>query len=155
VPKEYGGDGADPLTIILAMEALGYGCKDNGLIFSINAHMWSCEIPIVKFGTEAQKRRYLPGLCDGSWIGVQGMTEPGSGSDAFGLTTSAEKRGDRYILKGRRLHHQRADCGPLRGLRSHSPAGRFAGSRRFSSTERLRAWSSADRFTRWACGHRR
>ena len=100
VPKEYGGQGADPLTIIAAMEALGYGCKDNGLIFSINAHMWSCEIPILTFGTEAQKRRYLPGLCDGTLIGVQGMTEPGSGSDAFSLTTSAEKRGDRYVLNG-------------------------------------------------------
>jgi alkylation response protein AidB-like acyl-CoA dehydrogenase len=100
VPVEYGGQGADPLTIVLAMEALGYGCKDNGLIFSLNAQMWSCEIPIVKFGTEAQRRRYLAGLCNGSLIGVQGMTEPGSGSDAFSLTTTAEKKDDRYVLNG-------------------------------------------------------
>ena len=100
VPVEYGGQGADPLTIVLAMEALGYGCKDNGLIFSLNAHMWSCELPIVKFGTEAQRRRYLAGLCNGSLIGVQGMTEPGSGSDAYSLTTAAEKKGDRYVLNG-------------------------------------------------------
>jgi alkylation response protein AidB-like acyl-CoA dehydrogenase len=100
VPAQYGGEGADPLTIILAMEALGYGCRDNGLIFSLNAHMWSCEIPIVNLGTEQQKRRYLPGLCDGSLIGVQGMTEPGSGSDAFSMTTTAEKTRDGYRLNG-------------------------------------------------------
>lgn len=100
VAKEYGGTGTDPLTIAIAMEALGYGCKDNGLIFSLNAQMWSCEIPIVHFGSEEQKRRYLSGLCNGSLIGVQGMTEPGSGSDAFGLKTAAEKRGNRYVLNG-------------------------------------------------------
>jgi hypothetical protein len=100
VPKEYGGTGMDALTIMIAMEALGYGCKDNGLLFSLNAQMWSCEIPIVKFGTEEQKRRYLIGLCKGLLIGVQGMTEPGSGSDAFSLATTAEKKGDRYLLNG-------------------------------------------------------
>jgi alkylation response protein AidB-like acyl-CoA dehydrogenase len=100
VPDEYGGSGADPLTIMLAMEALGYGCRDNGLIFSLNAQMWSCEVPIVRFGTEEQKQRYLPGLCDGSLIGVQGMTEPGSGSDAFGLKSTAKRRNGSYILNG-------------------------------------------------------
>jgi alkylation response protein AidB-like acyl-CoA dehydrogenase len=100
VPPEYGGTGASPTTIILALEALGYGCNDNGLIFSLNAQMWACEIPIVMFGSEKQKLRYLPGLCDGSLIGAHGMTEPGSGSDAFSLSTSAVKRGDRYVLNG-------------------------------------------------------
>jgi alkylation response protein AidB-like acyl-CoA dehydrogenase len=100
VPEEYGGEGADPLTIALALEALGYGCRDNGLIFSLNAHMWSCEIPILKFGSDQQKQKFLPGLCDGSLIGVQGMTEPGSGSDAFSLSTSATKTPDGYALNG-------------------------------------------------------
>jgi hypothetical protein len=54
----------------------------------------------VTFGTEEQKRQYLPGLCDGSLIGVQAMSEPGSGSDAFSLSTRAERRGDRYVLNG-------------------------------------------------------
>ena len=90
IPDHYGGQGADPLTTIMALEALGYGCSDNGLIFSINAHMWSAEMPLLRFGTEEQKQRYLPGMCDGTVIGVQGMTEPGSGSDAFGLKTIAE-----------------------------------------------------------------
>ena len=100
VPEEYGGGGADPLTVMVAMEALGYGCRDNGLLFSLNAHIWSCEMPLVTFGTEEQKRRYLPGLCDGSLIGVQAMTEPGSGSDAFSLETSATPTGDGYVLRG-------------------------------------------------------
>ena len=100
LPETYGGSNADAVTIMIAMEALGYGCKDNGLIFSLNAQMWSCEIPIMTFGTDEQKSRYLPGLCDGSLIGVQGMTEPGSGSDAFALATTATRSGDRYVLNG-------------------------------------------------------
>ncbi len=100
VPEEHGGSGADPLTVMLVMEALGYGCRDNGLLFSLNAQMWSCQLPLVKFGTEEQKARYLPGLCDGTLIGVQAMTEPESGSDAFSLSTTARKDGDRYLLNG-------------------------------------------------------
>ena len=100
LPEQYGGQGADPLTTIMALEALGYGCSDNGLIFAINAHMWSAEMPLLRFGTEEQKQRYLPGMSDGTLIGVQGMTEPGSGSDAFGLKTMAESRGDSYVLNG-------------------------------------------------------
>ena len=100
VPEEYGGQGADPLTIMLAMEALGYGCTDNGLIFSLNAHMWACEMPIVHFGTEEQKQKYLPGLCDGSLVAAHGMSEPGSGSDAFSLSTTVAKNGSGWILNG-------------------------------------------------------
>jgi alkylation response protein AidB-like acyl-CoA dehydrogenase len=100
VPEQFGGQGADPLTIMVAMEALGYGCRDNGLIFSLNAQMWSCEVPLVRFGTDEQKERFLPGLCDGSLIGVQGMSEPDSGSDAFALGTTAVRKGDRFLLNG-------------------------------------------------------
>ena len=100
MPKEYGGQGADPLTTMLAMEALGYGSKDNGLLFSMNAQMWACEIPILRFGTDEQKSRYLPGLIDGSIIAAHGMSEPGSGSDAFSLSTHAELRDDVYVLNG-------------------------------------------------------
>jgi hypothetical protein len=99
IPTEYGGGGADILTTVCALEALGYGCHDNGLLFSINAHMWSSEIPIWNFGTEEQKRKYLPGLVSGG-LGLHAMTEPGSGSDAYSLKTRAERKGDRYILNG-------------------------------------------------------
>jgi L-prolyl-PCP dehydrogenase len=100
VPNEFGGADADALTIALALEMLGYGCKDNGLIFALNAQMWACEVPLVRFGTEDQKRRYLPGLCDGTLIAAQAMSEPGSGSDAFGLATRAVRRGNAYALTG-------------------------------------------------------
>jgi L-prolyl-PCP dehydrogenase len=100
VPQEYGGSGADTLTTVCALEALGYGCRDNGLLFSINAHMWTTEIPLMGFGTEAQKRRYLPKLVSGEWIGLHAMTEPMSGSDAYALRTRAERKGDRYVLNG-------------------------------------------------------
>ncbi len=60
-PEEHGGQGADALTTMLAMEGLGYGCRDNGLIFSINAHIWSGAMPIARFGTDAQKEKFLPG----------------------------------------------------------------------------------------------
>ena len=76
IPREYGGRGTDILTTVCALEALGYGCRDNGLIFSINAHMWSSEIPFLA------------------------MTEPAAGSDAFSLRSSAERKGDRYVING-------------------------------------------------------
>lgn len=100
IPVEYGGSGADPLTIALAMEALGYGCKDNGLIFAINAQMWSFEIPLLEFGSEEQKQKYLPPLCRGEKIAIQAMTEPHSGSDAFSLRTQAIKKDGCYVLSG-------------------------------------------------------
>ena len=100
VPQEYGGQGADILTTACALEALGYGCRDNGLIFSVNAHMWSAEIPFVAFGTDAQKRRYLPKLVSGELVGVHAMTEPMSGSDAFSLKSRAERKGNRYVING-------------------------------------------------------
>jgi alkylation response protein AidB-like acyl-CoA dehydrogenase len=100
VPVEMGGAGADPLTIALALETLGQHCTDNGLLFSMGAHMWSCEMPLVTFGSDEQRQRWLPGLCDGSLIGVQAMTEPESGSDAFALTTTATPKGDDYVLQG-------------------------------------------------------
>jgi alkylation response protein AidB-like acyl-CoA dehydrogenase len=100
IPQEYGGGGADILTTVCGLEALGYGCKDNGLLFTINAHMWSSEIPILSFGTEKQKQHYLPKLASGEWVGVHAMTEPTSGSDAYAMRSRAERRGDRYIING-------------------------------------------------------
>jgi alkylation response protein AidB-like acyl-CoA dehydrogenase len=104
IPAELGGGGADILTTVLVMEALGYGCHDNGLIFSLNAQMWSLELPLAKFGTPAQQQAYLPGLMSGDLIGVHAMTEPDSGSDAFGMRTRAERHGDHYVLNGTKLY---------------------------------------------------
>jgi alkylation response protein AidB-like acyl-CoA dehydrogenase len=100
IPAQYGGAGSDILTTMLAFESLGYGCSDNGLIFSLNAQVWAVQMPIAQFGTEDQKRRYLPDLCRGSMIGAHGMSEPGSGSDAFALSTTAVKTDSGYRLSG-------------------------------------------------------
>ena len=128
VPHEHGGSGADALTIMLTMEGLGYGSRDNGLIFSLNAQMWSCEMPILRFGSEEQKQLCLPGLCDGSLIGVQCMTEPDSGSDAFGLRTSAVKEGDRYVLNGTKTFITNAPVADVFVVfASTDPAKGFAG----------------------------
>jgi len=103
MPEEYGGMGADIMTTTVAMEALGYGCKDSGLLFSMHAQMWSLQMPLLLFGSAEQKQKYLPRLCSGEIIGVHGMTEPDSGSDAFSLKARAELRGDRYVLNGSKI----------------------------------------------------
>jgi len=100
IPAQYGGSGADPLTVVIAMEALGFGCQDNGLLFSINAQMWSFQIPLLEFGTEEQKCKYLPRLCRGEMIAVHAMTEPESGSDAFSLRAQATRSNGKYVLNG-------------------------------------------------------
>jgi hypothetical protein len=100
IPTEMGGGGADILTAALVMEGLGHGCRDNGLIFSLNAQLWSVELPLLKFGTPAQHAAYMPGLISGDLIGVHAMTEPESGSDAFSMRTRAELRDGGYVLNG-------------------------------------------------------
>jgi hypothetical protein len=103
IPEEYGGSETDILTTMLVMEGLGYGCRDNGLIFAMNAQMWSVQHPILIFGSEAQKQKYLPGLCSGELIGAHGMSEPDSGSDAFSLRTRAVRTDAGYILNGTKM----------------------------------------------------
>ncbi len=103
VPEEYGGSGLDSLSTAIALEAFGYGCHDGGLIFSICAHLLACLVPIWKYGSEDQKKRYLPGLCNGSLIAVNAMTEPGSGSDAFDMNTRAVPEGDGFRINGTKI----------------------------------------------------
>jgi alkylation response protein AidB-like acyl-CoA dehydrogenase len=102
VPEEYGGQGVGLPETIAAMEGLGYGCPDSGLIFSINACLWTVTLPLVTFGTESQKRRYLPGLCDGSLVGANGASEVDAGSDIFSMQTRATRDGDGWVLNGRK-----------------------------------------------------
>lgn len=103
VPETYGGSGLAPLSCAVALEALGYGCTDGGLAFSICAHLLACVVPIWKHGDEAMKRRYLPDLCAGKLIAVNAMTESGTGSDPFGMATRAERDGDGYRLNGSKM----------------------------------------------------
>jgi hypothetical protein len=100
IPKEHGGLGLGILPLIAVMEGLGYGCRDSGLLFSINAHLWTNSIPILLYGTDGQRERYLPGLCDGSLIGANGASEPDAGSDIFSMRTRADRQDDVYVLNG-------------------------------------------------------
>lgn len=112
-PEEFGGGGADVVSTILALEALGYGCTDNGLVFSINAHMWTSVIPLWHFGTEEQRRAWLPGLCSGDLVGCHAMTEPEAGSDPFSISTSATRTADGWVLRGRKTFISNAPIADL------------------------------------------
>jgi alkylation response protein AidB-like acyl-CoA dehydrogenase len=100
VPEAYGGQGLSLAAMLAVMEGLGYGTRDQGLLFSLNAHLWTNTIPILTYGTDAQRQRYLPGLCDGSLIGANGASESGAGSDIFSMRTRALRDGDVYVLNG-------------------------------------------------------
>ena len=100
VPNQYGGSALSLLDTILTLEGLGYGSRDHGIAYGVNAQIWSVVECLVRFGTEQQKQRYLPGICGGELIGCYAMTEPDSGSDCFSLHASADKSKDGYVLNG-------------------------------------------------------
>ncbi len=99
-PEELGGSGADVVTCCLAGEALGHAGVDGGNLLAWGAHTYLCACNIFSFGTEEQKKKYIPRLASGEWIGCMGLTEPGSGSDAASIRTTAVKKGDKYVLNG-------------------------------------------------------
>ncbi len=99
-PEEYGGGGASAVDTCLAGEALGRAGVDAGTMLSWGASSILCGVPIWKLGTEEQKKRYLPKMCSGEWIGGFCLTEPGSGSDAAGMATRAVRDGDEWVLNG-------------------------------------------------------
>jgi len=100
-PKEYGGQGADNLTYILAVEELSKACGTSGVI--VSAHTSLCASPIYEFGTEEQKKKYLVPLANGTYLGAFGLTEAGAGTDAAGQQTKAVLEGDNYILNGSKI----------------------------------------------------
>ena len=100
VPAEYGGMGLGITEAIAVMEGLGYGARDQGLLFSLNAQLWTATLPILVYGTDEQRKRYLPGLSGDAVIGANCASEPDAGSDIFSMSTRAEKKGDHYVLNG-------------------------------------------------------
>jgi hypothetical protein len=102
VPTDFGGRGEDLLTTAAALEGLGYGCADTGLVFATGASLWTTTMAITAFGTEAQKRRYLPGLCEGSLLGANAASEPDAGSDIFSMQTRAQRHERGWALNGRK-----------------------------------------------------
>jgi alkylation response protein AidB-like acyl-CoA dehydrogenase len=102
VPVDHGGRGQDVATTVAAIEGLGYACRDTGLVFAAGASLWTVTMPILTFGSPAQKRSYLPGLCDGRLLGANAATEPGSGSDIFSMQTTARRVPGGWVLNGRK-----------------------------------------------------
>ena len=98
VPKEYGGQGADILSYIMCVEELSKVCATTGVV--VSAHTSLCADPILTYGTEEQKQKYLVPLAKGEKIGAFGLTEPGAGTDAQGVQTKAVLDGDEWVLNG-------------------------------------------------------
>lgn len=99
--KELGGAGGDDITYIMAVEELAKACASTSVILS--AHTSLCCWPIFKYGTEEQKKKYLPGLLKGEKLGAFGLTEPNAGTDAAGQQTVAKLDGDEYVINGSKV----------------------------------------------------
>ena len=101
IPKEYGGQGCDPLAYIMCVEELSKVCGTHGVI--VSAHTSLCCDPILTYGTEEQKQKFLVPLAKGEKLGAFGLTEPGAGTDAQGQQTRAVLDGDEYVLNGTKI----------------------------------------------------
>ena len=101
IPKEYGGQGCDVLTYAMCVEELAKVCGTTSII--VSAHTSLCCDPILTYGTEEQKQKYLPDLASGRKIGAFGLTEPGAGTDAQGQQTKAVLDGDEWVLNGSKI----------------------------------------------------
>lgn len=105
LPRQFTGrDDVDFMSAILGMEGLGYGCADNGLAFALNAQMWTVQLPLLHFGTDALKQQYLPAMSRGELIGAHAISEPDSGSDVFSLKTTATRCEGGYRLNGEKRY---------------------------------------------------
>ncbi len=100
-PKEYGGQGCDNLTYVMAVEELSKVCGTTGVI--VSAHTSLCGAPLYEFGTEEQKQKYLTKVASGKALGAFGLTEAGAGTDAAGQQTKAVLNGDHYVLNGSKI----------------------------------------------------
>ncbi|MBR0055031.1 MAG: acyl-CoA dehydrogenase [Bacteroidales bacterium] len=101
IPVEYGGQGGTNLMYGMAVEELSRACATTGVI--VSAHTSLCMAPILEHGTEEQKKKYLPKLASGEWIGAFGLTEPNAGTDAAMQQTTAVDAGDKWILNGSKI----------------------------------------------------
>ncbi len=102
IPEEYGGSGMDTVCYAIAVEELSRVCASTGI--TLAAHISLGTQPFVMFGTEEQKQKYIPELCDGTYLGAFGLTEPDAGSDAGGTKTTAVLDGDEYVINGSKCY---------------------------------------------------
>ncbi len=100
IPKQYGGQGCDILTYVLCVEEMAKVCGTTSVI--VSAHTSLCADPILTYGTEEQKEKYLPKLASGEWLGAFGLTEPGAGTDAQGQQTKAvlDEETHEWVING-------------------------------------------------------
>jgi len=101
IPEKYGGAGLGTIASTIVVEEVSKACAGSGVLLS--AHQSLCVDPIMRFGSEAQKQKYLPGLASGATIGCLSLTEPGSGSDAGAATCRAELKGDAWHITGTKI----------------------------------------------------
>ncbi len=101
VSEEYGGAGMDSLAVAVAVEEIAR--YDGSLALTVASHNGLGTSHIRVFGNDAQRKRYLPKLASGEWLGAWGLTEPGSGSDAAGMKATAVRRGERWVLNGTKM----------------------------------------------------
>ncbi len=101
VPDEYGGSGLDPVAAVIAHEELS--ASDPGFCLAYLAHAMLCANNIAVNASPEQKKRFLPKLCSGEAIGAMGLSEPGVGTDVLGMRTQAVRKGDRYVINGRKM----------------------------------------------------
>lgn len=102
VPEVYGGGGMDFLSYVVALEEISRGCPSHAAVMVLANSLFTH--PLLVFGTEAQKKKYLPGNCTGALFGAFALTEPAAGSDAAALETTARADGDHYVLNGTKIY---------------------------------------------------
>lgn len=101
LPEEYGGSGMDTMSYVIASEELAKGCASHAAVIGLHNSLYG--YPLVEFGTEEQKKKYLPGICSGEQVGAFALTEPGAGSDAASVTTTYTKKEGGYVLNGTKI----------------------------------------------------
>ncbi|HUG84093.1 MAG TPA: acyl-CoA dehydrogenase family protein [Euzebya sp.] len=128
IAREHGGGARDLVATVVALEALGEGCADNGLAFAIGAHLWACTMPVLEFGTGDQHRRHLRGLVSGRTIAGHAASEADAGSDIFAMRTTAVRHGDTYVLDGTKRYVTNAPVADLLLVFANTdPQGRRSG----------------------------
>ncbi len=104
LPERSGGFGDSFAALVETHRRLGNACRDPGLVLAVNAHLWGVLFPILLYGNDVQRERFLPTLMTGEWLGGHAITEPSCGSDVQAMTTRAEGADDGFILNGEKRY---------------------------------------------------
>lgn len=125
IPTEYGGGGMDYISYGLIMQEIERG--DSGMRSTASVQSSLVMYPIYKFGSEEQRRKYLPKLASGEWLGCFGLTEPDHGSNPAGMVTHFEDKGDHYLLNGSKMWISNSPLAQVAVVWAKDPEGRIKG----------------------------